>query len=1116
MIDFLFQLPSAWQVENYVGHVRTLTEARDALALEFEKENQQLRMEFMQLQLQHESQQKEVEEMLEQEGLVDVAHSSPSEQVAYLLVERSTLLERLEGLEQKLDSPGCLEKLCASQLQSHADELARECTLCKQAEQDLDEAAQRLHVAHREIQRLIVELDTQKKEQSKLAPPVAETLREEMNKVKDNETSELQEARERNIRLDKEVLALHHRVHCLDYERKMLLVQVNKLRDKIPKDQTPEGEPQCLLAETDVAEEQAFGSLQEKNEAEGAEATGVLNEAVSDRERDAAIHKRCHQVIESVKCQNAQLLHKLHKLQQEHEDLVERNEELESLLGETQNQAREEHEQFECAIDGLQRKVCCLEAELQKAQKMKTDMRDESQDCQEVLKTHQEKVEFLERKLSEETEWRKQLMQDLEAMQKTLKGEKKELHNSRLELLRLNGELQMLQKAAEDRDFLNETLEKLQQENLLLEAKVSELSQEYEQLSQLVAGQTQPDQRLETSGRTCPELVAKEKIWEDQLRGLGEEKEQLCVKLLESQKKMEEWVMQVKRSHEERQLLHKENDQLRKDLRALRNQLSNATILGTKQEAGCVGKPLLKPQAPAGDMGSEVNQEKRPPKEDSPCTKETYPFGDRLLQEQRQQDLQQLRQDFRRVQTLCNSAEKELRYEREKNLELTKHTALLQQENTTVKAEWRQAQVKLSESNKECASLTSQCEQSHQKVRELELELLKHSQALKQRSGLQEKLSLEKTRAAEAESRVLELQCKLKECCHRLRLSEIQILEQKQLEEYIKQARENEEKAEQQFQEEQRKSKLLDQQVEELQQQLRHAFEKEAQMTELQVQCQQQRTQLQVLEEEKKTLSNEHLHCQKYSQKLSEQRLALQQEKDALCEEFRRILEQMDVSIRKHHERQLHHKAKLRRAKETFICEVKKRDMRIKELESEVTLVKSQMQQDRMRISQVTAENNSLLQEKRRILEQLQELKEAEKSSKQVLFSAQNRGRLLDKENKQLQERILQLTSQVCALERALRSIHSHSLEELRSVGFSDCQLRSKPHPLPNISFSVTGLPDSLGLLKAIQDAQPEEAAERSLLSPSPCPPSEIGYLNVASPGDAAVALKEEQSQPFN
>lgn len=55
--------------------------------------------------------------MLEQEGLVDITHSSSSEQIAYLLVERSTLLEKLEALEQKVESYGCLSSLCASQFQ---------------------------------------------------------------------------------------------------------------------------------------------------------------------------------------------------------------------------------------------------------------------------------------------------------------------------------------------------------------------------------------------------------------------------------------------------------------------------------------------------------------------------------------------------------------------------------------------------------------------------------------------------------------------------------------------------------------------------------------------------------------------------------------------------------------------------------------------------------------------------------------------------------------------------------------------------------------------------------------------------------------------------------------
>lgn len=42
--------------------------------------------------------------MLEQEGLAEISNSSSSEQVAYLLVERVTLLERLEAAERKLDT----------------------------------------------------------------------------------------------------------------------------------------------------------------------------------------------------------------------------------------------------------------------------------------------------------------------------------------------------------------------------------------------------------------------------------------------------------------------------------------------------------------------------------------------------------------------------------------------------------------------------------------------------------------------------------------------------------------------------------------------------------------------------------------------------------------------------------------------------------------------------------------------------------------------------------------------------------------------------------------------------------------------------------------------------
>lgn len=54
------------------------------------------------------------------------------------------------------------------------------------------------------------------------------------------------------------------------------------------------------------------------------------------------------------------------------------------------------------------------------------------------------------------------------------------------------------------------------------------------------------------------------------------------------------------------------------------------------------------------------------------------------LKYQQQEELQQLRQNLHRLQILCNSAEKELRYERGKNLDLKQHNSLLHEESVKV------------------------------------------------------------------------------------------------------------------------------------------------------------------------------------------------------------------------------------------------------------------------------------------------------------------------------------------------------------------------------------------------------------------------------------------------
>ncbi|NWW30723.1 CCD30 protein, partial [Panurus biarmicus] len=338
--------------------------------------------------------------------------------------------------------------------------------------------------------------------------------------------------------------------------------------------------------------------------------------------------------------------------------------------------------------------------------------------------------------------------------------------------------------------------------------------------------------------------------------------------------------------------------------------------------------------------------------------------------QQQEEKLQQLRQDLRRVQNLCSSAERELRYEREKNADLQRHNLLLQQECTKVKAELKQARVKLSDTTEMCSSLSAQWERSQQKVKELELQLSKCSQADKLQSSLQERLAQEKSRAGEAQKKVSKLQQKLKDSQHQLLLAEARVSDKKLLEEELKEARENEARVQQELHEEQlKRSLLLEQQVEELRQQLRHSRETEASLAKMHVELQAKT--LHVLEDEKKLNAGE-----KENQKLSEQLALLKEENKALYEEGVRLLNQKDLYVRKYNEMQLRHKDKIRRAKETFIHEVKQRDSRIKLLENELSESKLQVEKGKVLIAQITAENEKLLQERRRLLQKISDQEE--------------------------------------------------------------------------------------------------------------------------------------------
>ncbi|XP_069335263.1 coiled-coil domain-containing protein 30 [Eulemur rufifrons] len=479
--------------------------------------------------------------------------------------------------------------------------------------------------------------------------------------------------------------------------------------------------------------------------------------------------------------------------------------------------------------------------------------------------------------------------------------------------------------------------------------------------------------------------------------------------------------------------------------------------------------------------------------------KSEYSASGEKVKDKQKEEVQQLRQNLHRLQVLCNSAEKELRYERGKNLDLKQHNSLLQEESIKIKIELKHAQQKLLDSAKMCSSLTAEWKHSQQKIKELELEVLKQTQSIKSQNNLQEKLAQEKSKVADAEEKILDLQQKL-ENVHKVCLTDSCILGRKRLEEKIKEATENEAKIKQQYQEEQQKRELLDQNVNELHRQVRTLQNKE---NLLKITCSQQQSRIQQQEilltqlENEKRKYDEHIQSNK---ELSEKLSGLQQEKEALHEEYGQFLKQLDVHVRNYNERHHQHKAKLRKVKDHLTHEVELRDERIEQLEREIGTLQQQVEKEKAFQDQITTQNDILLLEKRRLLEQLTEQEELIHSKKWMLSSIQSRVLFLDKENKQLQENSLRLTQHIGLLERIIRSIQICRGEETIS-NIPEFEALNKILLLPYSSFSGTDLVESVASLQEVKEPKSEEAMPipKSPESLSRSQNSEAGYINVAS-----------------
>ncbi|XP_016373504.1 coiled-coil domain-containing protein 30-like isoform X1 [Sinocyclocheilus rhinocerous] len=1132
------------EVENYVEHIRNMLEERESLTAEYERDSEQLRAELALMKHQQDSQCKEVVEMLEQEGLAEISQSSASEQVAYLLVERVTLMERLEAAERKLDTQTLTGNLREVHLQEeldhmrhtleedlrqqkenmnkdHSEEFNRECTVCQRLERDLEEASSRLAMAHKEIRHLTDELDLARKVQNVCVPDLQKTgeeveqLKQEVDKLKQCDMVELQKAKERNERLDSEICVLRDRVRSLDTERRTLLK---------------------LVEQSKLHSDQGIKVTLEHNKRNSTQGVGNnVNPDPSLDAEDETLHKRCRRESEDKDSRLRELERRLQKQQREHEELVERNEELEALLGEAQNTVKKERERHECVIEGLQRKIKSIEEELSKRNSKKPEKKNEDQvrgTESELSESVQERLKFLEGRLAEEKGWRKQLEVDLSVAKAALKTEKEVMQRDHEELKKLRVEVQRLEVECRQGKTLNKNLTQIKGEKGILEEKVAQLERAQTRLQDNLTLQTE-NSRAEEDLRDSRGQVAELNSMVDKLRTeltrLEKEHNALRDELMEKRGHVMQLQKELSEKAHERLETDGERERLSLELLHVKQQLQYAReqIPKASQEHMANHNPaaeddglcqLASVKSEMRKLHSTLEEERQLALQAQISEAQAKAKAQDSLLQQKGEENKQLRQDLQRTQHLFTSAERELRYEREKNLDLKRHSALLDQEKIKLCAELKQAQAKVAQLEGSATGHVAELERLQQRVRDLELEVARSARNRQTNSSLMEELNSERARVIAADKKVVELQQQLKNTLHQLRLEEARAGETSKLERDTRDLSDNLSALRARLQQEQLQRKLFQQKDEELQQQVRSLRAKEATLTrsnsEMSHRTQELEMRLQVLESELNTAREEQRSSQKSCHRLEEQLLSSQHESERLQEELKLVIQQLDTNIRRYNEKQSQHKTKLCRAKQIFMKTVTQHEHRIQQLENDLALATSLSEKEKDWIRIATEENDQLLLERRELLQRISEAEEMGNNGLRTATTIQQRVKFLEMENKQLQEKTLTLANQIGILDRALRNLQSLcTVEEVKKMfpsgAHPDSQLRtSTPSP-------QSGLCDSWGILDAIRKVKVGESGVKSLEISSSVPVSqstEIGYLNVTSPVAPNSRLEQEES----
>lgn len=615
------------EVENYVEHIRHLSDEREALIQELETENDNLKQEIEHLKQDQNGSalREETAEMLIQQGLEEIASVSTSEQIAFLLVERARLLDELEAEQNRTITPSVdgrasedLQKTLEKERNEFEEEISQQRDSLKKTqdqlkrqheeeinalmeennklEDDLVESKEKMEEFQAEIKKLREELqqekDLREKEKSdsdsrSSTPRYSSTGGRPPSPGRQSTDVALRNIIQEKTKIEGEVLHLKSDIRNLDNDNSLLQEKIKKLQGDLEKVESNQSQLQMknkgLKSEIEELEQQLeetealLDKTSKEKEKYNRRVLELDDELKPLRGNNQKI-QGCQDVIEVLTNEKKNLLNELEQVKQ---DLYELSTEKDELSNKTLTLTKSELE-LSSELDTLKREI-----EKTKSKEMKfVEQQEELSITLKLLDSATLELEELQNKKEE-------LDGNTEKLSKENKDllNKMEVMNQELERVKTEGQEQAKQDIITG--HLRDQVQKLQKE---LGSTKDELQQKTEQHKHLQAN-------LEELDNTNTELKHKQ---EKDIQDLMTKLQMSLTELQKSKSSLDQEVKKCSELQNKIQTLEKLQDEASQT-----NSIFEAKALELKRFELCV-KDLEHQLAVKGSVEKKLNdREKR-------------------------------------------------------------------------------------------------------------------------------------------------------------------------------------------------------------------------------------------------------------------------------------------------------------------------------------------------------------------------------------------------------------------------------------------------------------------------------------------------------------------------